>query len=586
MVKAGISADKIWLVRSATRILGPFNIDEIQNLLLTRQISIIDEIRSTKSRWSYIRENKDFAEIVKKVREQLDTLSENTMTQSAAYHTTTRSETVSSTLSEDLTPTPPGMYGRRAEDKSGLRDVTPVDSAARSGGGQAKSYGSHSDLRVQQKISGKNSFLRWVIFGIVGVVLVVAGVQLTTKEKRTAGDYDGLMKRALRYRSLGLYDDSLKAYKKATALREADFESQVRMAPVLISVERQTLAGRRLLEKSLTINTGSRTQMVETYNALGLSYLLDGDLRESEVVLQKSLGFEQNNFEAHMNMAIVRMRQGRAEEALQGFTDIVARTGGAPLAVLGQALTAIEIFSKNQNGQSLSVLQPGFARAKEMSGYLRQELALLKISAEILSENENKIQEAVVQFLAEPSGESAKYVRNLLIDTRMTQWDYLEKYCADIYARRSSGAQMKALRAICLMEVNRDGEAMKFIDEALAESPSDPYILITQASYLKKMGRMQEAMALLKRPELSSLLKKSYLMGEICLAQKDLECLHNVFNELYSKNYRDAYTMSGLAWLADQGADRARTYEYIRIGLKADNQYIPLLQLRDKLESE
>lgn len=584
MVKVGESSDKIWLVRSATRILGPFNIDEIQNLLLNRQISIIDEIRSTNSRWSYIRENKDFADIVKKVRDQLDTLSENTMTQSVAQHTATRSETISG-VSEDLTPTPPGNPGRRVEDRSGLRDVTP-SGGARATTGPAKSYGSHSDLRVQQKISGKNSVLRWVIFGLVGVVLVVAGIQLTTKEKRTSGDYDGLIKKALRYRSLGLYDDSLKAYKKATAIREPDFEAQLRMAPVLIAVERQTLAGRRILEKSLTTNTNSRTQMLETYNALGLSYLLDGDLRESESVTQKSLGFEQNNFEAHMNLATIRMRQGRTEEAMQAFTEIAARTGGAPLAVMGQALTAIEMFNKNPNAQSLSVLQPGFAHAREMSGYLRQELALLRISAETLSENENRIQEAVVQFLAEPSGESAKYVKSLLIDTRMTQWDYLEKYCADIYARRSSGAQMKSVRAICLMEVNRDGEALKLIDEALAESPSDPYVLITQASYLKKMSRTQEAMALLKRPELSSLVKKNVLMGEICMAQKDLECLHSVFNDLYNKNYRDAFTMAGLAWLADQSSDRARTYEYIRIGLKADNQYVPLLQLRDKLESE
>ena len=45
---------KTWLVKSSTRILGPFTRDEVMTLLSRRQVTIIDEIRQPDGRWNYI----------------------------------------------------------------------------------------------------------------------------------------------------------------------------------------------------------------------------------------------------------------------------------------------------------------------------------------------------------------------------------------------------------------------------------------------------------------------------------------------------------------------------------------------------
>lgn len=580
------NSERIWLVRSSTRILGPFTLEEIKENLVSRQISIIDEVRSTKSRWSYIRENKDFLEVVKNVREQLDTMSENTMTQSIAQHTMTRTDVLSS---DDLTPTPtPTPPFREQDTEPGLKDVTPMaeTSVPRSSTGPAKSYGATADARVQQQISNKSRLLRWSVIGVIGVTVVIAGLQFMRKGKQADIGYEDLINQALKYSSLGLYEKSLGFYKKASAMKEPDFETQVTMAPILISEDRQTLAGRRVLEKALSTPGRSRSELVSAYIGIGLSYMMDGDLKEAEDALQKALGYEPTNFDARMNMAIIQMRKGSFTEAYREFSTLSRRSPQSSLALMGKALSVMELSKASPDTASLIEVIQDVKRVTAKTQYLAHELTLLTVYASSLMGNVNDAQTVLMQFLGQLPGQSSRYVHNVLVDWRMTQWDYLERYCADLYLRLGLGPQTKAMKAHCLLEVNREGEAQKLLEEALAESPRDPYVLINKAMYLKKVGRAPEATALLRTPELNGLLAQDQLRGALCLSAQDVGCAQKAFTDLYNKAPNQAFTLYGLAWVANKSKNRARAYDYVRAGLQAESNYIPLLELRDELESE
>ncbi len=103
------STDKNWLVKSSTRILGPFTLTELTDQLKTRTVSIIDEVRLPEGRWLYVRENKLFLEIVRNIREEQDAHSEQTMTQSIALHTSTKTDSIQQYDEHTLTPVPPNM---------------------------------------------------------------------------------------------------------------------------------------------------------------------------------------------------------------------------------------------------------------------------------------------------------------------------------------------------------------------------------------------------------------------------------------------------------------------------------------------
>ncbi|MGE5085973.1 MAG: hypothetical protein ACM3MG_06690, partial [Bacillota bacterium] len=196
------------------------------------------------------------------------------------------------------------------------------------------------------------------------------------------------------------------------------------------------------------------------------------------------------------------------------------------------------------------------------------------------------VNQAVVLFLNEQPGIADRYIHPLSVYWRFTQWDYLEKYCSELYEKSAQTTEMKALRSVCLREVNRDTEAQKLLSEALSEGPRDPYVLAAQAGYLAKVGRFPEAMAILKMPELSTLTVRSRLMGDICIATQDIQCAESVYTQIFQKDKSDGGALYGLAWVVLKRKDRAAAYEYVRVGLQAEPNYVPLLELRDQLESD
>lgn len=577
--------EKHWIIKSSTRILGPFNLAEVVELLKNKHISIIDEIRQPSGRWSYIRENRMFLEVVRNIRDEIDATSENTMTHSIAHNTITKTSDAVVNLSDELTPTPTPTP--RAEPQ--FKDVTATEtSLPRSVGarGGAKSYGASNDVRVQGELARKSNFWRYAILGLAGVAAVVVGVTFSQKEKTKSTGFDDLMRQALRYKSLGIYDRSLKAYQKATAIGEPDYSSQLQMAPVLISEDRQTLVGRRIYEKSFADSKQTRAQTVEAYLGIALAYMMDGDLKQAEDTLQKALGYEPANVSALVNMAIIEFKKGNYANALKGFEEIYRKNPTTTLALLGRAMSSAELAKQSNDWTSIPKLIEDMKQAAGKSGYLRQELALFITYMQAELHDANGVALAMQMFLNEKPGQVELYTHPLFIDWRFSQWDYLEKYCGELYRKQNPTPQVKALRAVCLMEINRDSEAQKLLQEALAEAPAEPLVLLTQASYLRKMNMLPEASTILRVPSLQSSPLRDHLAGDICIATQDLNCSQSAFTALYNKDQRDVEALYGLAWVMFKKKERALAYDYARAGLQAEPNYLPLLELRDQMESE
>lgn len=583
-------SEKFWLVKSSTRILGPFTLAELTEQLRSRQVSIIDEIRQPDGRWSYVRENKVFLDIVKNLREELDSQHENTMTQSIAQHTTTTTRTDAINVEDltktpiaahlDLTPPPPAG--------GNLKDVTPPMEApnARSVKVTAKNYGAPADSRLQEKLQKKSNLWRW---GMIAASLVVAGIvslTLVQKNKKRSLGADELMAQALRYKTLGLYEKSLGYYLKSAKLKEPDFESQVQMAPVLISEDRQSLQGRRILERALVQENRGRTEILDAYLGIAVSYIMDGDLKQAEDTLQKAIGYEPFNLSALLNLGIIHLKKGNYEEAMRDFSSIYHKNPQSVLALFGRSLATVEFSKAKSDANVLQTLIRDMKVNLQKTYYLRQELLLFYVYAFNLLNDVDGVNQAVIQFLSQMPGQAKNFIRPLQVEWRFTQWDYLEKYCAEIYAKRPPNPELKALRAVCLMEVNRDVEAAKLLQESLDEAPKDPYVLATQATYLAKIGRTPEAMTILKMPELANLPVKNFLLGDICIKTQDVNCAQGAYTQLYGNDPINAVALYGLAWGAKNKNDRAKAFDYVNAGLKSEPNFLPLLELRDQLESE
>lgn len=586
------STEKNWLVKSSTRILGPFTLGEVTEHLRSKQISIIDEVRQPEGRWSYIRENKLFMDIVRNIREEQDSHSEQTMTQSIAQHTAiTRTDVIH--MTDDLTPTPvpPNLdLTPPPVQRETMKDVTPavepVNMRSVAAPAAAKSYGASGDSRLQGKIRQKSNVIRW---SMIVAAVAVAGIVifgLSQKDKKKSMGYEELMGQAIRYKTLGLYEKSLQAYLKASKLKEPDAESQVQMASVLISEDRQSLLGRRILERALVQEGRSRAEIVDAYLGIAVSYMMDGDLKQAEDTLQKAIGHEPFNISALLNLAIIQQKKGNYSEAMRDFDGIYRKNPQSVLALFGRALSTVEYAKANSDSNALLALIRDIKANVQKTGYLRQELLLFVVYAQSLLGDVDGVNQSVVQFLNQMPGQARNYTHPLHVEWRFTQWDYLEKYCAEVYQKQTPHPELKALRAVCLMEVNRDSDAAKLLQEGLAEAPKDPYVLATQASYLAKIGRLPEATTILKMPELQTLSVKNLLLGDICINTQDVSCAQTAYTQIYNQDQKSATALYGLAWVVMRNNDRTSAYDYVRAGLQSEPNFLPLLELRDQLEYE
>lgn len=593
MTDEALNSDKNWLVKSSTRILGPFSTEELAQQLRSKQISIIDEIRQPHGRWSYIRENHGFMEIIRAIREEQDANGENTMTQSVAQQTSTktdafveyREDTLTPPPDSDLTPVP----DRLRPSVPGLKDVTPIAERpiSRGPGGHsppARVYGSSQDSGMRERMRQQSERWRWALMALAFVAAVGVLFLVTRKEQKRGGSYDELISQAIRYKSLGLYEKSLASYQKAAKIQEPDAETAAQMAPVLISEDRQTTIGRRILETAFSKEGKSRGETVEALLGIAVSYMMDGDLKQAEDVLQRTLGHEPFNVSALINLAIIQLKKGNYSQAMRDFDLISKKNPQSAIALYGRSLATMEYARRHNDLNPLPGLIRDIRAMVSKTAYLRQELLLFQVIAQSLMGDVDGLNQGVVQFLNQQSGQARNYVHPLTLDWRFTQWDYLEKYCSDLFHKYPGNSEVKALRSVCLMEINRDSDSAKLLLEAMTEAPKDPYVLATQAGYLVKIGRIPEAKSLLKMPELASLSLRHLLMGQICMDIQDTACAQNSFGTVYSKERSNPTAAYGLAWVKMRNNEKSAAYDYVRAGLQSEPNYLPLLDLRDQLE--
>lgn len=585
---------KNWLVKSSTKILGPFTREEVMVLLIRRQITIIDEVRQPDGRWNYIRENRHFKEVVKTLRYEQDHSKDDTMTSTATVRTGTASftKTEAPTVSEDFTRTPvtPEKEPPRLQKIPSLKDVTP------SGNGDGppkppplgatKSFGTLSDQRVQNKIRKQNIFLRAVLLIFTTVALTFFAFSFLRKEKKSDLNYDQLLSSSLRYKEMGLYKFALQNYKKAESLREPDLETQFQMVFLLINEDRQSLKGRRVIERALLKEGRSRNEVINGHLGMALSYMMEGDLKQAEEYLQKTLGFDANNETAKINQAVIYLKKGAYAQALNSFEGLSKPESPAyPLILLCKSMALIEVSKKQSNPEHLVNLANEIKSYVGKSHFLRKELSLLLIYLNQLSQDVTEEGEAINTFLDEPHNVSQQYVRDLGLDWRNADWDYLEKYCSELFNSGKGPASIKAVRAVCLIESNRDMEAAKLLEESLAQGPKQLTSLQAQAEYLWKLGRLNEANLLFQNTEFKNTRLALYIQGENCLKQKDYPCAEAAYKILSERDFGDVLAHYGLAKVAQARKDRVRMQNEIKAGFEAESNFAPLIALRDQLES-
>ncbi|MFZ4403284.1 MAG: hypothetical protein ACOYOK_04210 [Pseudobdellovibrionaceae bacterium] len=295
------NAEKDWLVRSANQILGPYTVEELTHLLQIKQLSILDEVCKPLARWSYIRENKVFLEVVKKIKKEQDQLFEPTQSSATSTWTNTKTDLVDAPIHEKPAIIP--------SQEVKIKSTTDV-----------KHYG----LEKTQN-SKKKMYSRWMLQTVVGVG-VVAGLLYfafqSYQDRKKEMLFSEYTKQALYYKEVFLFDKSLSAYKKASSLKKVNLDLDLKLAALFISEDRQTLYSKQVLNKKLEqLNLDPKLAM-EYLLSLVQAGFIDNDLDAVSEYIKKLELYAPDNPWVLLNKAQLLFRQQNFNQSIEVIQSI------------------------------------------------------------------------------------------------------------------------------------------------------------------------------------------------------------------------------------------------------------------------
>lgn len=581
--------DKIWLVKSSYRIMGPYTHNEVCDLIKEKKISILDEVRTPDTRWGSAREKVEFLDFIKQFKNQ-DNYDDATMTQSIARTKSILTKTDHIPFREEMTPTPfLGTNSGGGFDHSEIQDasvISEVNHAKDTNNYSNSSYGSLSDEKVKQKIQKESSNLKFILIGlIVFVVLGTIGffamrTSLETKE------FDRNISEAIRLKEQRLYVESLNWFERASRIKNPDEQSLFKMSLVKLALKGSSTENRRLYDNIINSPGTNPEQMHDAMLARALTYMYDGDYKRSAFELDKLMAINLNDQEAKLNKAMVSFLDKKYLAAYDLFSFADFNKDFLTIAQFGRVVSAIELFKENPSANTHFVDE---VLKKELSNkkYLRRSMLLVVAFSQYLKADFVKMNEAVQNYLSEPLELSRKFAHPINIYWNFFDGKILNSYCKELVGLGANGASKTlyyALKNQCLFESGQEQQAEADLKDQLTMTPQDLYLKLTQVQFLLTRNQDSGAEVVLKSIDQNTNLK-SILNMELCMRKNNINCLGGFVQEIQNQRSSSPYEDYYLAQYYLKTDNPRKSYEIAERSLEKENNFTPLLELRNTLES-
>jgi Flp pilus assembly protein TadD len=591
--------EKTWLVKSSGMILGPFSIEELVQALREKKVSLIDEVRSPENRWGFIREHRQFTEIVQMLREQQDLSREDTgqtFVENTITHTDTE-ETWSGSKGGVLKPLDPLEHTVTQIDvedepqtqvqiqpKSPLAPQvqTPAVTTPTPAPVPTPVYAVNTDQKVKQKFARENrrsSLMIWVIFFLMAAGL--GGLFTLRKESSSkALGFEDYLKLARTNKNLGRWEKSLEFYKKAEALHALDFSSKLQMAPLLMVVENQNVQARQNLETLLATSAPDLKIRQEIQSLVALSYLREVQLDEADKRYKEILANDPQNEAAKLNLLEIQILQGDFEGAARQITNLIKQGIQDSFLTLYRALV---IYRSSDDAARLKMSEEDLTRFLARSQDFEPEVQLLRAAIQKKLNQPQGVTDALTQLLNIYPDLTKEHEHDFLVHREILQWSYLSNICEILLHDAPSSALYSGLKSYCSYQQGDLKAAIQSIDQARLQNAQDSTLIGLNAFLLVKAGRTSEARALFQLPAAHESPVVHSVRARLCQEQKEFSCAEEQWKLLQSKDPHSVETFAGLARVFLSKGQKEFARDLVKQGLLVSSNYQPLLEIRDQL---
>ncbi|MBC7420497.1 MAG: hypothetical protein H7328_07180 [Bdellovibrio sp.] len=416
--------EKKWLVKSENKILGPFHFEQIEDLLKKRQISLIDEIRDTETRWLYIRENPQFKMVVEEIRKEINSKNENTKTHQTVSKTITDVGQITSAQLPQFTEVDVQEASVIHEVRNEINFAKKLPEEALGTKEKAKIYGLPKDQFFQQKVdSSKRKNLIYLL--IILVLFSLAAGSFVFYQKRSVRmQEEEWMAQIKKYEFLGFNQKAVTLYSKLPDMNQKKVLPQVlALYPVL---ETEHLAQLKDIENISEASDLSVEQKTTIQLIYFLAAMQNQNLAYSTEAIAKASALQPASDIVLENTAILDLKKSNFQASFDAYQSLYRKEKlGRYLLGSLQAFTGLVPAQKAKYLQPLSQMIE--AHTSVYYDY-KKELLLGQMALARWNKNDLLFKVSWSQFLNTPVQLSNLFRKSLLILSASYQWKELEEY--------------------------------------------------------------------------------------------------------------------------------------------------------------
>jgi hypothetical protein len=584
--------EKMWLVRSSSRLIGPYSLEEIVELLTYNQVSFVDEIRRPKSRWNFIRDYPYLTETVKNNRDKLNLNNTKTSPLSIITSTFTKTENVESHLAQSAPIEPIKVNFDEIKDIEPLKEVpfsfNPKSKATneKQAAAVAKSYGLLNDQKVKDEMAAQQAKLRRTIFVAIAVTVIGFGGFKFFQRLQNAEKTKNKIEKIGQYYNLKLYQKAFQTYKDLSATAEIPKETLDLIAPARITIGKEITELRNQLTTSAELsNPKKRSEML---NLVGLSYQIEGDNLKAQESFKKALiqdpinelaniNWGTQNYKIHSKLILSSNAKSSLVDFYKSFTNVrYENYENSSYFNFVRGLYVLDF--KELFKDDINLVKKDLFEARSKSAFLRSEIALINIG---LNRIENPTNDSnLVDFIELIPKQSQSFARNPALDWSLSDWTLLDELCDRIY-NKSASLMPKLFRAFCALESGQFELVDNLLDEARLLAVGSNHFDLMQLHVAYAKGQRILFDSILKKTDLSGFAATHYYKGQICLASKKMDCAREAFATLGEKFPEWSY----LAALGLFQVDKSQYSRGIFEALKKEPLNQQLIEARATMEN-
>ncbi len=516
------STEKKWLVKSENKILGPYSFEQVEDLLLRRQISVIDEIRDTETRWLYLRENALFKKVVSDLRLQLDTKADATKTiQNSQSQTGTKptEDFFQQTRSSAQQFTDVSLTQEASVVKETVDDIInraqKEDASTKSAYNRNKKFAYQNDAASKKEISyfSKNIKVGLLIL----LILSLSGISsyyFYNKYNQQRIETE-LLTQVKRLKFLGLGQQAAQLYSKLSpALQKKYFIEVVDLYPFLEPLGFQ-IKNIDELESATSLSIENK---VNIYLARFWAYMQQQNLELAQIQIVKAKTLQPADPLVNENEALLYLRHGKYQAALESFNKLYQQNNiGRYLFGALQSLQGLPAVDRAKLGMGIEKLVD---RHIAIRYDFRKELLLAQMSNAVDKNNEILFRLSWQQFLATPAQLSLLFKKPALLAPYAYQWKDLKSFSDNVH-KNLGPADDIIFKLHELLESSKVSEALDFFEKNKTNIADIPQRQQMALLVYYGLNRKSEVISLHKTNQLDKKSELNHLLVALTKIQID-----------------------------------------------------------------